>query len=135
MKFSGVRLLVKDFKKCFKFYAETLGFEPTYGDENDVYACFKVLEGFDGEGLAIFSSDLMALAVGNADKTQPIGYREKSEISFAVENVDEAYQTLLEKGVEFINKPTDMSDWGMRFVCFYDLEGNLIELSGPLSTE
>ena len=34
MKFSNVRLLVKDFAKCFKFYSEQLGLEPAWGDEN-----------------------------------------------------------------------------------------------------
>ena len=28
MKFSNVRLLVKDYKKCFRNYNEVLGFEP-----------------------------------------------------------------------------------------------------------
>ena len=31
MKFAGVRLLVKDYKKCFKFYTEKLGFESLWG--------------------------------------------------------------------------------------------------------
>ncbi len=42
MKFSNVRLLVKDFAKCFKFYSEQLGLEPAWGDENSGYAYFKV---------------------------------------------------------------------------------------------
>ena len=134
MKFSNVRLLVNDYKKCFKFYAETLGFEPLYGEENcPPYASFKVAEGI--EGFAIFVSDLMAPTVGNTDKNQPVGYREKSLVSFEVENVDETYQTLLAKGVEFINQPTDMPAWGMRVVHLRDPEENLIELFTPLKTE
>ncbi|MDR1698209.1 MAG: VOC family protein, partial [Prevotellaceae bacterium] len=104
MKFSNVRLLVKDFKKCFKFYTETLSFEPAWGDEEGCYASFKVTDGI--EGFAIFVSDFMASAIGNADKTQPEGFREKSMVSFEVENVDETYKTLSAKGVQFINKPT-----------------------------
>jgi catechol 2,3-dioxygenase-like lactoylglutathione lyase family enzyme len=72
----------------------------------------------------------MAPAVGNADKTQPFGYREKSMVSFEVENVDETCQTLLEKGVRFINQPMDMPDWGMRVVHLRDPEENLIEFYG-----
>ena len=133
MKFSNVRLLVKDYKKCFKFYNEKLGLEPVWGDENGPYANFKVAEGI--EGFAIFVSDFMAPAVGNAEKTQPSGYREKSMISFEVENVDEMYQSLLEKGVNFINHPTDMPAWFMRVVHLRDPEENLIELFSPLKTE
>lgn len=50
----------------------------------------------------------MAPAVGNADKTQLEGYREKMMVSFEVPNVDEAYQSLKAKGIDFINEPTDM---------------------------
>ena len=133
MKFSNVRLLVNDYKKCFKFYTEQLGFEPLWGDENGCYASFKVADGI--EGLAIFVSDYMASSIGNDEKTQPIGYREKSMIVFEVENVDDTYQALLEKGIRFINKPTDMPDWGMRVVHLRDPEENLIEFFTPLAAQ
>jgi catechol 2,3-dioxygenase-like lactoylglutathione lyase family enzyme len=129
MKFSNVRLLVKDYRKCFDFYTLQLGLEAAW-DVEECYASFKVADGI--EGLAIFTSDLMAPVVGNADKEQPVGCREKSMISFEVENVDETYQALLSKGIEFINQPVDMPDWGMRVVYLYDPEENLIELFTPL---
>ena len=129
MKFSNVRLLVKDYRKCFNFYTHGLGLEATW-DVEECYASFKVADGI--EGLAIFTSDLMAPVVGNTDKEQPVGYREKSMISFEVENVDETYQALLSKGIKFINEPTDMPGWGMRVVHLYDPEENLIELFTPL---
>ncbi|MDR0230667.1 MAG: VOC family protein [Dysgonamonadaceae bacterium] len=132
MKFNNVRLLVKDYEKCFKFYTEKLGLEATWNLEG-CYASFKVAEGI--EGLALFVSDLMAPAVGNTDKSQPTDCREKMMISFEVENVDETYKALLAKDVTFINQPTDMSDWGMRVVHLRDPEENLIELYTPLTTE
>lgn len=131
MKFSNARLLVKDYKKCFKFYTEQLGLDPHWGEENGCYAAFKVADGI--EGFAIFSSDFMASAVGNDEKTQPIGYREKSMVVFEVENVDDTYQACLEKGISFINEPTDMPDWGMRVVHLRDPEENLIEFFTPLA--
>lgn len=73
--------------------------------------------------------------MGNADKEQPIGYHEKSMISFEVENVDDSYQKLLSKGIEFVNQPTDMPDWGMRMVHFRDPEENLTELYAPLQAK
>ena len=133
MKFSNVRLLVKDYKKCFKFYTEKLGLEPAWGDENSCYASFNVAEGI--EGFALFASDFMAPVVGNADKEHPAGYREKSMVSFQVENVDKIYESLMAKGIGFINKPTDMADWGMRTVHFRDPEENLIELFTLLPTK
>lgn len=133
MKFSNARLLVKDFSKCFRFYTEKLGLEPAWGDESGCYASFNVADGI--EGFALFLSDFMAPAVGNADKNQPDGYREKMMVSFEVKNVDETYKELLEKGVVFINTPTDMPDWGMRTVHLRDPEDNLIELFTPLAME
>ncbi len=129
MKFSNVRLLVKDYEKCFRFYTEKLGLEAAF-DIEGCYGSFKVAEGI--EGLAIFTSDLMASAVGNADKDQPAGCREKMMVSFEVDNVDETFKTLSAKGVEFINQPTDMPGWGMRVVHLRDPEENLIELFTPL---
>lgn len=132
MKFNNVRLLVKDYEKCFKFYTEKLGFEASWNIEG-CYASFKVAEGI--EGLAIFVSDFMAPTVGNMDKSQPTDCREKMMVSFEVMNVDETYNTLLTKNVVFINQPNDMPDWGMRVVHLRDPEENLIELFTPLKTE
>ena len=133
MKFNNVRLLVKDFAKCFKFYTEQLGLEPSWGDENSGYASFKVADGI--EGFALFVSDWMAPAVGNADKKLPVGFREKSLVCFSVDSVDDTYAALKAKGVAFVNEPTDMADWGMRTVHLRDPEDNLIELFSPLAPE
>lgn len=133
MKFSNVRLLVKDFARCFRFYTEQLGLEPAWGDEHSGYASFKVADGI--EGLALFVSDWMAPSVGNAQMRQPEGMREKSLISFSVDNVDETYARLKAKGVTFSSEPTDMPDWGMRTVYLRDPEENLIELFTPLAVE
>lgn len=129
MKFSNVRLLVKDYRKCFDFYTGQLSLEAAW-DVGECYASFKVADGI--EGFAIFTSDYMAPAVGNADKAQPVGFREKSIVSFEVDNVDETYQAFSAKGLKFINEPIDMPDWGMRVVHLYDPEENLIELFTPL---
>ena len=71
MKFSNVRLLVRDYEKCFRFYTEKLGLEAAF-DIEGCYGSFKVAEGI--EGLAIFTSDLMAPVAGNADKELPAGW-------------------------------------------------------------
>lgn len=132
MKFSNVRLLVKDYRKCFEFYTEKLGFEPIW-DIEECYGAFRVADGI--EGLALFLSDYMAPVAGNVDKQQPEGFREKSMISFEVENVDESYRELTAKGIVFINEPTDMPGWGARVVHLRDPEENLVELFTPLKPE
>ena len=132
MKFNNVRLLVRDYRKCFDFYTRELGFEPLWDVEN-CYGAFKVADGI--EGVAIFLSDLMAPVVGNADAQQPVGGREKSMICFEVASVDDIYSQLRAKGVSFINEPVDMPGWGARVVHLRDPEENLIELYTPLQSE
>ena len=123
MELSDVRLLVKDFDTCLKFYTEKLGFERMFN--TDGFEGFKVS---DGVYLSIFESDYMAAIVGNADKSQPTDCREKMTVSFEVECVDTTYEALKAKGVAFINEPTDWECAGMRVVHLHDPEENLIEL-------
>lgn len=129
MKLNGIRLLVKDFDECFRFYSEKLGLEVTWGEIGGQYASFKVS---DNEGLSIFPSDLMAPAVGNTDLSLPENSREKIAIILEVDDVDKTYKELSSRGVKFINEPTDMTGWGCRTVHLRDTEGNLIELYASL---
>ena len=50
MKFSNVRLLVRDYEKCFRFYTEKLGLEAAF-DIEGCYGSFKVAEGIEGLSL------------------------------------------------------------------------------------
>ena len=68
MKFSNVRLLVRDYEKCFRFYTEKLGLEAAF-DIEGCYGSFKVAEGI--EGVAIFTSDSWRRSPG----TQTRSYR------------------------------------------------------------
>ena len=120
-----------DYRKCFDFYTQKLGLEAAW-DIEEGYGSFKVADGI--EGLAIFTSDFMAPVVGNADKAQPNGFRDKMMVSFEVADVDESFRSLKAKGVEFVNEPVDMPGWGMRVVHLRDPEDNLIELFTPLTT-
>lgn len=132
MELNCIRLLVEDFDKCFKFYSETLGLNVTWGKIGGDYASFDI--GIPS-GLSIFKSDLMASAIGNSEKTLPIDNREKIAIILKVDNVDTSFRDLANKGVEFVNKPTDMTGWGMRTVHFRDPENNLIEIWSELAKE
>ncbi len=132
MKFNNVRLLVRDYRKCFDFYTRELGLEPLWDVEN-CYGALKVADGI--EGVALFLSDMMAPVIGNADEAQPVGGREKSMICFEVLSVDETYARLRDRGVAFVNEPIDMPGWGMRVVHLRDPEDNLIELYTPLQNQ
>jgi catechol 2,3-dioxygenase-like lactoylglutathione lyase family enzyme len=130
MKLSNVRMLVKDYDKCFKFYTEKLGFE-VYHNEGG-YGSFKLPD--TDVQLSIFVSDGMAAIIGNTDKKQPVDCREKLMISLEVECVDTIYETLKAKGVEFISEPFDCEEAQMRLVYLRDPEDNLIEIGTCLAT-
>lgn len=130
MKLNGIRLLVKDFDESFKFYSEKLGLNVTWGKLGGQYASFDI--GLGADGLSIFPTDLMAQAIGNTGLHLPVNNREQMAIILNVDSVDKSYEELLAKGVEFVNKPTDMGGWGIRTVHFRDNEGNLFELCSPL---
>jgi lactoylglutathione lyase len=129
MEFNNIRLLVEHFDECFNFYSEKLGFNPTWGKPGGDYASFDI--GVPS-GLSIFKSDLMAATIGNSELKLPENSREKVLINFKVDDVDEKYQSLLKKGVEFVNQPADMTGWGIRVVHLRDPEGNLLEIWSEL---
>lgn len=126
-----VRLLVEDPRKCFDFYVDHLGYKPLWDDGGNIYLSCK-LPGEEGPAIAFFAKNEMVHYEGYAD----IGQQVKSDyaiITLGVEDLDGVYQELKAKGVEFIGEPRDIPDWYMRCVMLRDPEGNLIELSGPLS--
>lgn len=132
MEFYGVRLLVKDFDECFRFYTEKMGLAVNWGAIGDVYANFQIGK---FPALSIFKSDLMAEAIGNEKQVLPENNREKVMFVIGVDDVDETYKELLAKGVEFVKEPTDMGGWGARTAHLRDTEGNLIELFSELPAE
>jgi lactoylglutathione lyase len=129
MKFSNVRLLVNDFDKAFNFYNDILGLECTWGKPGENFASFNI--GIDSV-LAIFKSELMAMAINNFDAKKNEILQDKVSIIIQVENVNESYQILKSKGVDFLNEPKDMQAWGIRVVHFRDTENNLFELYSEL---
>lgn len=129
MKFSNIRLLVNDFDKSFNFYNDILGLECTWGKPGDNFASFNI--GIDS-GLAIFKAELMAMAINNFDANKNEILQDKISIIIQVENVNESYQALKSKGVNFLNEPKDMPAWGIRVAHFRDTENNLFELYSEL---
>jgi len=118
------RLLVSDFRACFLFYRDVLGLPVTWGEENGDYASYRVGE----TELALFQRPLMAEAVGTAAKPAQAESQDRVALIFHVDDVDEVHRWLRDKGVTFINAPTDRPDWGIRAAHFRDPDGNLLEI-------
>ena len=123
-QFKYTRLLVSNFKECFIFYRDVMGFIPTYGNEDDVYADFDtgVTE------LALFDKFLMSKALETEHLPIEKDAQDRICLVFAVDNVDETCINLIEQGIQLITQPVDRPDWGIRTAHFRDPDGNLIEI-------
>lgn len=129
MEYISTRLLVRDFPTCFRFYRDVMGFNPSYGSENDTYAFFDT----GATGIELFERKLMAEVVGRADAPATSNAQDGGMLSFKVDNVDETCQQLKDKGVTFVTEPTDRADWGVRAAHFRDPDGNLLEIFQSLN--
>ena len=125
MKMSHTRLLISNFRDCFLFYRDIMGFPVLWGDEESTYADFDV----DGHKLAMFKRELMAEAIEAARPKPKLEQQDYICLVFAVEDVDNAYKSLVQKGIIPVNKPHDRKDWGIRCFHFRDPDGNLIEVN------
>ena len=129
MKFSNIRLLVNDFDKCFTFYNDILGLECTWGKPGENYASFSL---GGTSALALFKAELMGSTINSKVEKNEI-LQDKIAIIIQVDNIDETYISLQDKGVRFLTAPKDMTPWGIRVVHFRDPEHNLFELYSDLS--
>ncbi|NMH69355.1 VOC family protein [Bacillus sp. RO3] len=122
MELTHTRLLVNDYKECFLFYRDVLGFEVSWGDETSSYGQFKV----GHMELGIFDRKRMADALDQETFSEP-RRTDRFALVLKVENVEETYEKL--KGmVTFITLPMEKVDWGLKVAHFRDREGTLIEI-------
>ena len=123
-----IRLLVSNFKDCFLFYRDVLGFKATYGSENDVYADFDTGK----TTLALFARSNMSETIGTLLVPENASAQDKTCLVFGVENVDATCQRLKSLDISLLTQPADRSAWGIRTAHFRDPDGNLIEIYQPL---
>jgi catechol 2,3-dioxygenase-like lactoylglutathione lyase family enzyme len=125
----GARILVKDVAKMFDFYHGVLGYEVLWGEREGVYISFRVKDEY---AFAIFKKENMKLYEGYSDldgsKTDAV------QLTIWSDDLDQTYEDLKHK-IEFIGKPRNVDDWGMRCVLFRDPEGNLVEIAGDMKLE
>lgn len=130
MKYTFTRILVRNFRACFRFYRDVLGFEPGFGTENDTYADFGVGE----TNISLFDKQEMSEVMGTLERPERPEAQDHVCLVFGVEDVDAFYGQLQSKGVAVVNPPTDHADWGVRTLHFRDPDGNLIEVNQNMSS-
>jgi catechol 2,3-dioxygenase-like lactoylglutathione lyase family enzyme len=108
----SITFYVSDLKRAAKFYEETLGLEKKY--EYSSYA------GFDCGGVEIG-------LIPKPEERQKASASSPS-VEFLVDDVEEAYNMLKKKGVEF-TKELHEETWGGRQATFADPDGNILEIT------
>jgi lactoylglutathione lyase len=129
--FTYTRLLVNNFKDCFLFYRDIMGFKCSFGSEDDIYADFDT----GATILALFNRQYMSAAVGTTGLPADAKSQDRVCLCFSVENVELACEELKKKGIGLVTEPADRPEWGIRAAHFRDPDGNLIEINQSLSAQ
>lgn len=128
-----VRILVEDFKKMYDFYKDIMEYEVAWGDRDGTYASFRI-PGETDPAFAIY----VKKDYSYYQEYQDIGTQNKSDyivMCMGCDDVDEYYEYLKAKGVEFIGEPRDIKEWYYRVVLMRDPEGNLIDIGSAMKEE
>ncbi len=97
-RIAHITIGVSNLKKAVSFFEDVLGFEKM------------------GEWAAYAIFDIAGVSFGLEPKS-------KTEICLLVDDVDETFQNLKNKGLEFATEPKDQP-WGVRDATFVDPDGN-----------
>jgi predicted enzyme related to lactoylglutathione lyase len=125
MNFEQIRLLVKNFDECFRFYLDIMGFKVNWGKEGWSYASFGINKYVK---LALFKREAMANAVGTSGLPEEATAQDKVAIVLDARNIGITLKRLEDRGAHFITSLKDYPDWGIRARHLRDPDGNLIEI-------
>jgi catechol 2,3-dioxygenase-like lactoylglutathione lyase family enzyme len=115
-------LFVEDLARSKDFYVERLGF--TLGFEDATSAGVFLGEEF----LILVTIDSANDMLPGQALGPPLAHRSAGLFNIFVENVDEAFEDLKSRGVEFFIEPTDR-EWGRRTAHLRDPDGVIWEIS------
>ncbi|NMG20591.1 VOC family protein [Brasilonema bromeliae] len=121
---SYTRLLVKDWKACFLFYKDVIEFDIAVEDQEAGYAEFKAGD----MRLAVSHRQEMAQLIHNAEKPAHAECQDTVVLIFTVHDLEEEYQRLRHKGVEFTAAPMNNPYYGIKTAYLRDPDGTLIGL-------
>lgn len=123
MEPTHTRLLVDNYKECFLFYRDVLGFHVKSGDENSAEADLH----FNHCTVELAARSRIAPASDSLAASGPLG-----TVIFEVENTQAAYEQLRHT-VKFITSPTVQGGLGGKVAHFRDPAGTLIELNEAIA--
>jgi len=125
-KLAAIGIKVNDFNKALTFYKEILELPVHIEDKENQFAELVV------------GNSLLALLTESTlkDMSESLKFVNPNESTFLfaveVDNLEETYNSLLKKGVYFIQEPKS-TPWGQRVTYFKDIEGYIWEISETTS--
>ena len=125
-RINAIVLAVNDVRACAVFYRDKLGFTLDQLENDEAYL---TVGAGGGTVLALKSVDKVAKEIGQRTirPEEEEGVKRTQCVVF-VSNLDEEYDHLRQKGVDFLNPPSTQ-EGGWRTAHFADPEGNLWEIS------
>ena len=108
MHIGYVNIFVSDLGAAIEFYRDTLGLGLRMGDEAFGYASFE--------------AGPVSFGIAKTDDADLLGRH--TGVGFIVDDVDQAYEAMSAKGVEFEMPPTKQP-WGGTLALFKDPDGNV----------
>jgi lactoylglutathione lyase len=129
LEFYGVRILVSDFAKSWRFYRDVLGLTPQKGHGEPPYGEFVQK---NRSIVSLFDRKLMARAVGLAPGRYARAATGRSALIFEVKDVDAVAARLRRRRIPLLRGPTDRPDWRLRTIHLRDPDGYLIEVYSPM---
>jgi predicted enzyme related to lactoylglutathione lyase len=128
---SHLRILTSNFQDCFRFYSQILQLPLRFCAEELSYAEFRSA----ALHVALFDRQAMAEVLGRAQLPEHEAVQDKGVVVLRVEDVDQSYILLKQRGVKFITCPQDRWTWGCRTAHFSDPAGTVFELNADLQEE
>jgi methylmalonyl-CoA/ethylmalonyl-CoA epimerase len=126
-RIDNIGIAVRDVARVAAFFADQVGLPVTLDRGTPPSA--QVTLGAQYLYLFQTTSDTPA---GHRDPTLQANVPGLDHISFTVDDVDQTFAELHERGIVFETKPTTVEAWGLRMASFRDPEGNCYYLVRPL---
>lgn len=130
MELTCIRLLTQNFAAAVHFWRDLMKLPLQFQDETTGYAYFHAGK----VGLELLTQDGFATALGEVTPVaQPQG--RQVVIDMQVDEVDSAYNALIEQGAISVSRPKDRPLWNARTAHIADPDGHIVELYTSLSPE
>lgn len=119
-------LVVRDFEASLHFYRDVIGL---HGEGESPYAEFAT----DATKLVLLDHAFWKTVGGLGGPTPRAWRREGLVLAIQVADADSEYLRIKAAGVAIASPPADRPMMGLRNFQIYDPDGNLVEVTSPLS--